>query len=108
MHTLLQQELDVNQYLVEEKMSADIRQLTQTVAFVKRILSAPTVGPEDIQRLRGRVEELNERIKEVTLQRDRQEEEQQDKLSIYRHQASSVQKKKAGVGEQLHGLRSVH
>jgi hypothetical protein len=38
-------------------------------------------------------------------QRDKREESNEDQLSIYRHQAASVQRKKASIADQLQTTR---
>lgn len=51
------------------------------------------------------IENLNNDIKELTAQRDTADQNQEDKLGIYRHQAQSIIKRKAITAEQLQSLR---
>jgi hypothetical protein len=40
-----------------------------------------------------------------TMQRDKRDESNEDQLSIYRHQASGVQRKKSNLADQLQTTR---
>jgi chromosome segregation ATPase len=42
---------------------------------------------------------------DMTIQRDKQDESNEDQLSIYRHQAAGVQRKKSNLAEQLQTTR---
>lgn len=51
------------------------------------------------------IDQLNKDIMEITMQRDKKDESNEDQLSIYRHQASAVQRKKANLADQLQAVR---
>ncbi|KAI6173341.1 IFT81-CH domain-containing protein [Aphelenchoides besseyi] len=98
-------EAETNRYIVHEKLPKDIANLKTNIEGVRKILSMRTVTTQDIAGIKQKIEDLNKEVMELTLQRDKKDETAEDKLSIYRHQAASVQRKKSSLAEQLQQLR---
>ncbi|KAI6232555.1 IFT81-CH domain-containing protein [Aphelenchoides besseyi] len=98
-------EAETNRYIVYEKLPKDIANLKTNIESVRKILSMRTVTTQDIAGIKQKIEDLNKEVMDMTLQRDKKDETAEDKLSIYRHQAASVQRKKSSVAEQLQQLR---
>ena len=48
---------------------------------------------------------LNKEIIDITNERDKKDEEHEDKLSIYRHQSTNIQRKKQTVAEQMQATK---
>ncbi|CAD5228974.1 unnamed protein product [Bursaphelenchus okinawaensis] len=99
------QELDVNKYLVNEKLKNDKEELLKGISLVNKILSTAQVNQEDIKNMTQQIDSLNQEIKETLLERDKTDEDQEDKLGIYRHQKTGVQRRKAAVADKLNSLR---
>ncbi|KAI6191546.1 IFT81-CH domain-containing protein [Aphelenchoides bicaudatus] len=83
----------------------DIHALKSNIESVRKILAIKTVSQQEINDLKQRIEQLNKEVIEATVQRDKRDESNEDQLSIYRHQASGVQRKKSNLAEQLQTTR---
>ncbi|KAF7640055.1 t-SNARE coiled-coil homology domain-containing protein [Meloidogyne graminicola] len=97
----LRREIEVNKYLIDEKLEHDLNALKANLEVVQRILAQPNFTKADIDKLKERIDQLNSECMELALQRDRKDEASEDKLAIYRHQSANVQRKKANVADLL-------
>uniref|UniRef100_A0A915LMG7 IFT81 calponin homology domain-containing protein n=1 Tax=Meloidogyne javanica TaxID=6303 RepID=A0A915LMG7_MELJA len=82
----LRREIEVNRYLIDEKLEHDLNTLNTNLEVVQRILAQPNATKADVDKLKERIEQLNSECMELALQRDRRDEASEDKLAIYRHQ----------------------
>uniref|UniRef100_A0A915NFK7 IFT81 calponin homology domain-containing protein n=1 Tax=Meloidogyne floridensis TaxID=298350 RepID=A0A915NFK7_9BILA len=82
----LRREIEVNRYLIDEKLEHDLNTLKTNLEVVQRILAQPNATKADVDKLKERIEQLNSECMELALQRDRRDEASEDKLAIYRHQ----------------------
>ncbi|CAK5039808.1 unnamed protein product [Meloidogyne enterolobii] len=98
-------EIEVNRYLIDEKLEHDLNTLKTNLEVVQRILAQPNATKADVDKLKERIEQLNSECMELALQRDRRDEASEDKLAIYRHQSVNVQRKKANVADLLQMTR---
>ncbi|CAK5015788.1 unnamed protein product [Meloidogyne enterolobii] len=101
----LRREIEVNRYLIDEKLEHDLNTLKTNLEVVQRILAQPNATKADVDKLKERIEQLNSECMELALQRDRRDEASEDKLAIYRHQSVNVQRKKANVADLLQMTR---
>uniref|UniRef100_A0A914MWV9 IFT81 calponin homology domain-containing protein n=1 Tax=Meloidogyne incognita TaxID=6306 RepID=A0A914MWV9_MELIC len=101
----LRREIEVNRYLIDEKLEHDLNTLKTNLEVVQRILAQPNATKADVDKLKERIDQLNSECMELALQRDRRDEASEDKLAIYRHQSVNVQRKKANVADLLQMTR---
>ncbi|KAI1724183.1 intraflagellar transport protein 81 like protein [Ditylenchus destructor] len=76
----LKAEMEVNQYMLNEKVLHDIATQKKNVE----------------------IDKLNNEIMEISLQRDKKDEASEDKLVVYRHQSTNIQRKKTNIADSLH------
>uniref|UniRef100_A0A914CP04 Intraflagellar transport protein 81 homolog n=1 Tax=Acrobeloides nanus TaxID=290746 RepID=A0A914CP04_9BILA len=101
----LQKEIETNTYVLNEKLLNEIEVVKKNIEGVNKILNMRSVNQADVGNLKQKVENLNREIMEITMQRDKKDEASEDKLTIYRHQCTNVQRKKANIAEQLQTTR---
>ncbi|VDN07501.1 unnamed protein product [Thelazia callipaeda] len=100
----LKEEIETNRYVVEEKLPKEIHAKEMIVENLKKTVEVSALNENDVAELREKIERLNEEIIELVKKRD-YKDEKTDKLSIYRHQASAIQRKKAILVEKLQEAR---
>uniref|UniRef100_A0A183C809 G protein gamma domain-containing protein n=1 Tax=Globodera pallida TaxID=36090 RepID=A0A183C809_GLOPA len=97
----MKREMEVNRYLLNEKLEQDLRLQRNNLEVVQRILAQRNATKADVDKLKEQIEQLNSECMELALQRDRRDETSEDKLVVYRHQAVNTQRKKANVADEL-------
>ncbi|VIO89524.1 conserved hypothetical protein,hypothetical protein [Brugia malayi] len=100
----LKEEMETNRYMINEKISKEIEAKRVIVADLRKVVDIADINKNDIAELQQKIEKMNQEIMELVNERDRKDENT-DKLSIYRHQASVVYKKKAKLVEKLQEAR---
>ncbi|CAI4227362.1 unnamed protein product [Auanema sp. JU1783] len=108
-HTMLiaqlEDEIATNNYLVNNKLKNDIANRKQIVSELAKISAMPAIDQKDIQDLHNEVKETTNNIMNMEQERDRSEEALDDNLSIFRHQATAVERKKEAVAGKLQQTR---
>ncbi|VBB33965.1 unnamed protein product [Acanthocheilonema viteae] len=100
----LKEEMETNRYMVNEKLPKEIESKKGIVADLKKVVDVAVMDKNDIAELQQKIDKVNQEIMDLISERDRNDEST-DKLSIYRHQASSIYKKKAQLVEKLQKAR---
>ncbi|VDK62666.1 unnamed protein product [Onchocerca ochengi] len=101
----LKEEVETNRYMVNEKLPKEIEAKRALVADLSKVVDIATMDKSDIVELQQKIEKMNQEIMGLIDERDRKDENT-DKLSIYRHQASAIYKKKTKLVEKLQEARS--
>ncbi|OZC10947.1 hypothetical protein X798_02091 [Onchocerca flexuosa] len=101
----LKEEIETNRYMVNEKLPKEIEAKRAMVADLSKVVNIATMDESDIVELQQKIEKMNQEIMDLIDERDRKDENT-EKLSIYRHQASAICKKKAKLVEKLQEARS--
>ncbi|VDK77014.1 unnamed protein product [Litomosoides sigmodontis] len=100
----LQEEMETNRYMVNEKLPKEIEIKEAIVFDLKKMVDVAAMDRNDIANLQQKLDKMNAEVVELINERNRKDQNT-DKLSIYRHQASSVYKKKAKLVEKLQEAR---
>ncbi|KAM3727307.1 Intraflagellar transport protein [Dirofilaria immitis] len=100
----LKEEMETNRYMVHEKLPKEIEIKRAIVDDLSKVVDIAAIDKNDIVKLQQKIEKMNQEIMDLVNERDRKDENT-DKLSIYRHQASAICKKKAKVVEKLQEAR---
>ncbi|KAI1716579.1 intraflagellar transport protein 81 like protein [Ditylenchus destructor] len=98
----LKAEMEVNQYMLNEKVLHDIATQKKNIEVVQKILAMKSVNRDDITKLKEKIDKLNNEIMEISMQRDKKDEASEDKLVVYRHQSTNIQRKKTNIADSLH------
>uniref|UniRef100_A0A0N4ZJ88 Intraflagellar transport protein 81 homolog n=1 Tax=Parastrongyloides trichosuri TaxID=131310 RepID=A0A0N4ZJ88_PARTI len=101
----LEEELESYNYILKEKLYKEIENKQQMINDLTQVVNMKSISKDDIINMNNEIETLNTDIMNLTLQRDNKDEANDDKLSIYRHQASNMARKKGMVAEILQKKR---
>ncbi|KAF2366713.1 hypothetical protein FHG87_002527 [Trinorchestia longiramus] len=107
----LEEDLNVNNYMVNEKLPRDLKNLEEQVATLTNISRMPALGQDDINAINARIEatvaEVNSlnalRMKEV--EDDAGDESKMGKLSFFRQNAAMIARRKQQTADRLTELR---
>ncbi|VDM13832.1 unnamed protein product [Wuchereria bancrofti] len=100
----LKEEMETNRYMINEKLPKEIEAKRVIVANLRKVVEIADINKNDIAELQQKIDKMNQEIMDLVNERDRKDENT-DKLSIYRHQASVVYKKKEKLVEKLQEAR---
>ncbi|KAJ3366430.1 Inorganic pyrophosphatase [Allomyces javanicus] len=99
----LEQDRKTNEFLCTDKLPKDLQAVQASVDTLHRILNEPQWSTSEIVKLEAEVESLSEELKDLT-ERRVMKHNTQDKLSLFRQQATVIANKKNAVAEQLREL----
>ncbi|VDM47498.1 unnamed protein product [Toxocara canis] len=102
----LKEEVETTRYMVEEKLPKEIEAKRAIVAELSKVADMPAIDKNDIAEIQQKIDATNKEIVEMISERDKRDEAT-DKLSIYRHQATAIARKKAALAEKLQELRQL-
>uniref|UniRef100_A0A9J2Q4D3 Intraflagellar transport protein 81 homolog n=1 Tax=Ascaris lumbricoides TaxID=6252 RepID=A0A9J2Q4D3_ASCLU len=100
----LKEEMATTRYMTEEKLPKEIEAKRIIVAELSKVADMPAIDKNDIAELQQKIDKINKEIVEMIDERDKRDETI-DKLSIYRHQATAIARKKSALAEKLQELR---
>ncbi|MCP9264943.1 Intraflagellar transport protein 81-like protein [Dirofilaria immitis] len=92
----LKEEMETNRYMVHEKLPKEIEIKRAIVDDLSKVVDIAAIDKNDIVKLQQKIEKMNQEIMDLVNERDRKDENT-DKLSIYRHQASAICKRKQNL-----------
>ncbi|KAK0419726.1 hypothetical protein QR680_014291 [Steinernema hermaphroditum] len=101
----LEEEITTNRYMCDEKLAGDLDAARIALEDLKKIVAIPAMDRRDIDELKREIENKNAEVIQITQERDNREQQLDESLSIYRHQANAAQRKKAGLADQLQRAR---
>eukprot|EP00095_Tigriopus_kingsejongensis_P009877 maker-scaffold1136_size60149-snap-gene-0.10 protein:Tk09877 transcript:maker-scaffold1136_size60149-snap-gene-0.10-mRNA-1 annotation:"predicted protein" len=102
----IQEEANVNAFLVEKKLPKEIDALRTTNANAEKVVRLPTLANQDIMAIKENIGALNKNIEEIQRNRNVQGDPMEDKLTLFRQQAAIIHRKKDNTGEKLNETRS--
>ncbi|XP_070538822.1 intraflagellar transport protein 81 homolog [Ptychodera flava] len=97
----LEEENKVNAYLCQEKLPKEIEAKRKTVQDLQRVISEPAMGQSDLDELDKKIRAVNAEINQLIEKRMMRNDPIDDKLSLFRQQASIIARKKEAAAEVL-------
>lgn len=101
----LEEEIKINSYMVSEKLPKELEGMRRTVQFLQKVASEPAMGQADLQELEDKIKEADSQINQLIEKRMMRYDPMDDKLSLYRQQASIIARRKESKAEELQEAR---
>ncbi|XP_029296543.1 intraflagellar transport protein 81 homolog isoform X1 [Cottoperca gobio] len=101
----LEEEIKINSYMVSEKLPKELEGMRRTVQYLQKIGSEPAMGQADLQELEDKIKEADSQINQLIEKRMMRNDPMDDKLTLYRQQASIIIRRKESKAEELQEAR---
>ncbi|CAL8247866.1 unnamed protein product [Merluccius merluccius] len=101
----LEEEIKINTYIVMEKLPKELESTRRMLHFLQKVASEPTVGPAELQDLEDKIKEVSAQVNQLTEKRMMRSDPKDDKLTLFRQQASIIARKKEAKAEELQRAR---
>ncbi|RMX60935.1 hypothetical protein pdam_00003457 [Pocillopora damicornis] len=97
----LEEENKVNAYLCQEKLPKELEGKKKYAQDLQKVADEPAMGQADLDELNKRIKQLSAEINTLIEKRMVRNDPIDDKLSLFRQQASIIGRKKEAVAEKL-------
>ncbi|EYB93695.1 hypothetical protein Y032_0179g700 [Ancylostoma ceylanicum] len=101
----LEDEITTITYLLNEKLTAEREQKEKIVAELSNVSNMPAIDQSDIAKLQAELNAKTSEIMELEKERDKSEENTDENFSIFRHQASNVERRKEAAAQRVQEAR---
>lgn len=101
----LEEEIKINSYMVSEKLPKELEAMRRTVQYLQKIASEPAMGQADVQELEDKIKEVDSQLNQLIEKRMMRNDPMDDKLTLYRQQASIIIRRKESKAEELQEAR---
>uniref|UniRef100_A0A8D2ZMF0 Intraflagellar transport protein 81 homolog n=1 Tax=Scophthalmus maximus TaxID=52904 RepID=A0A8D2ZMF0_SCOMX len=101
----LEEEIKFNSYMVSEKLPKELEGMRRTVQYLQKVASEPAMGQADLQELKDKIREADLQINQLIEKRMMRNDPMDDKLTLYRQQASIIIRRKESKAEELQEAR---
>uniref|UniRef100_A0A8D2ZMD5 Intraflagellar transport protein 81 homolog n=1 Tax=Scophthalmus maximus TaxID=52904 RepID=A0A8D2ZMD5_SCOMX len=101
----LEEEIKFNSYMVSEKLPKELEGMRRTVQYLQKVASEPAMGQADLQELKDKVRNRMCSINQLIEKRMMRNDPMDDKLTLYRQQASIIIRRKESKAEELQEAR---
>ncbi|XP_034397494.1 intraflagellar transport protein 81 homolog isoform X2 [Cyclopterus lumpus] len=101
----LEEEIKINSYMVSEKLPKEQEGMRRTVQYLQKIASEPAMGQADLQEQEDKIKEVDSQINQLIEKRMMRNDPMDDKLTLYRQQASIIIRRKESKAEELQEAR---
>ncbi|XP_056144491.1 intraflagellar transport protein 81 homolog [Lampris incognitus] len=101
----LEEEVKINTYMVTEKLPKELDSKRRMVQFLQKVVSKPAMGQAELQELEDNIKEVNTQINQLSEKRMMRNDPMDDKLTLFRQQASIIIRKKEAKAEELQEAR---
>ncbi|XP_030837564.1 intraflagellar transport protein 81 homolog isoform X2 [Strongylocentrotus purpuratus] len=98
----LDEENKVNAYMCEEKLPKDLETLRKACQDLERVVNEPAMGQGDLEEIQTQIKAVNSEVNALIEKRMMSNDPKDDKLSLFRQQASIIARKKEGRADGLH------
>ncbi|XP_063967113.1 intraflagellar transport protein 81 homolog [Lytechinus pictus] len=97
----LDEENKVNAYMCEEKLPKDLENLRKACQDLERVVNEPAMGQGDLEEIQNQIKAVNAEVNGLIEKRMMSNDPKDDKLSLFRQQASIIARKKEGRADAL-------
>ncbi|XP_047236250.1 intraflagellar transport protein 81 homolog [Girardinichthys multiradiatus] len=101
----LEEEIKINTYMVTEKLPKELEGMRRTVQCMQKVVSEPAMGQGDLQGMEDKIKAVDSQINQLIEKRMMRNDPIDDKLTLYRQQASIIIRKKETKAEELQEAR---
>ncbi|KAK7933336.1 hypothetical protein WMY93_004232 [Mugilogobius chulae] len=101
----LEEEIKINSYMVFEKLPKELDSMRRTVQYLQKVVSEPAMGQADVQEIESKIKVVDSQINQLIEKRMMRNDPMDDKLTLYRQQASIIIRKKEAKAEELQEAR---
>ncbi|KAK5871699.1 hypothetical protein PBY51_004562 [Eleginops maclovinus] len=101
----LEEEIKINSYMVSEKLPKELEAMRRSVQYLQKISAEPAMGQADLQELEDKIKEADSQINQMIEKRMMRSDPMDDKLMLYRQQASIIIRRKESKAEELQEAR---
>ncbi|XP_042276951.1 intraflagellar transport protein 81 homolog [Thunnus albacares] len=101
----LEEEIKINSYMVSEKLPKELEGMRHTVQYLQKVSSEPAMGQADLQELEDKIKEVDSQINQLIEKKMMRNDPMDDKLTLYRQQASIIIRRKEAKAEELQEAR---
>ncbi|KAM9744246.1 intraflagellar transport protein 81 homolog [Menidia menidia] len=101
----LEEEIKINSYMVSEKLPKELEGMRSSVEYLQKVVSEPAMGQADVRELEDRIKEVDSQINQLIEKKMMRNDPIDDKLTLYRQQASIIVRKKESKAEELQEAR---
>ncbi|XP_037537184.1 intraflagellar transport protein 81 homolog isoform X2 [Nematolebias whitei] len=101
----LEEKIKINSYMVSEKLPKELEGMRCTVQYLQKVSSEPAMGHADLQELEDKIRGVDSQINHLIEKRMMRNDPIDDKLTLYRQQASIIFRKKESKAEELQEAR---
>ncbi|XP_072443595.1 intraflagellar transport protein 81 homolog isoform X2 [Chiloscyllium punctatum] len=97
----LDEEIKFNTYMVSDKLPKELDSKKKTVHYLQKVVAEPAMGHSDLSELESKIQEINTQINQLIEKRMMRNDPMDDKLFLFRQQASIISRKKEAKAEEL-------
>ncbi|XP_064822181.1 intraflagellar transport protein 81 homolog [Oncorhynchus masou masou] len=101
----LEEEIKFNSYMVSDKLPKELESKRRMVHYLQKVVSEPAMGQAELGELEDKIRENNIEINLLIEKRMMRNDPIDDKLSLFRQQASIITRKKEAKAEELQEAR---
>ncbi|XP_020326051.1 intraflagellar transport protein 81 homolog [Oncorhynchus kisutch] len=101
----LEEEIKFNSYMVSDKLPKELESKRRMVQYLQKVVSEPAMGQAELGELEDKIRENNIEINLLIEKRMMRNDPIDDKLSLFRQQASIITRKKEAKAEELQEAR---
>lgn len=98
----------MNRYLATEKLPKLLDEKRSQIQHLTKIITTPTMSEKDLLQIEADIRSLNEEITKLSDKKTSKTGTGQDKLALFRQQATIIAKKKETAADKLHVLNEEH
>lgn len=101
----LEEEIKFNSYMVSDKLPKELESKRRMVQYLQKVVSEPIMGQAELQELEDKIRERNVQINQLIEKKMMRNDPMDDKLSLFRQQASIIVRKKESKAEEVQEAR---
>ncbi|KAJ7994081.1 hypothetical protein DPEC_G00262230 [Dallia pectoralis] len=101
----LEEEIKFNSYMVSDKLPKELEGKRRMVQYLRKVVGEPAMGQAELRELEEKIREVNVEVNHLIEERMMRNDPMDDKLSLFRQQASIITRKKESKAEELQEAR---